>query len=90
MGRMNLAQTKQFKKDVKRMQKRGKDLEKVKAVIDLLLAAEPLPPKNRDHQLGGNWIGRRDCHIEPDWILIYKPMGDELLLERTGTHSDLF
>ena len=87
---MNLAQTKQFKKDVKRMQKRGKDLEKIRAVIDLLLAEEPLPPKNRDHQLGGNWSGRRDCHIEPDWILIYKPMGDELLLERTGTHSDLF
>jgi len=72
------------------MQKRGKDLEKIRAVIDLLLAEEPLPPKNRDHQLGGNWSGRRDCHIEPDWILIYKPMSDELLLERTGTHSDLF
>ena len=87
---MNVAQTKQFKKDVKRMRKRGKDLEKVKAVIDLLVAGEPLPPKNRDHQLGGNWIGRRDCHIEPDWILIYKLTEDELLLERTGTHSDLF
>ena len=72
------------------MRKRGKDLEKIKAVIDLLLAENPLPPKNRDHQLGGNWIGRRDCHIEPDWILISKPMRDELLLERTGTHSDLF
>jgi mRNA interferase YafQ len=90
MGRMNVAQTKQFKKDVKRMRKRGKDLEKVKAVIDLLVAGEPLPPKNRDHKLGGNWIGRRDCHIEPDWILIYKLTEDELLLERTGTHSDLF
>ena len=90
MGRMNVAQTKQFKKDVKRMRKRGKDLEKVKAVIELLVAEEPLPPKNRDHQLGGNWIGRRDCHIEPDWILIYKLTEDELLLERTGTHSDLF
>jgi len=87
---MNVAQTKQFKKDVKRMRKRGKDLEKIKAVIDLLVAEEPLPPKNRDHKLGGNWIGRRDCHIEPDWILIYKLTEDELLLERTGTHSDLF
>jgi len=87
---MNLAQTKQFKKDVKRMRKRGKDLEKIKAVIDLFVAGEPLPPKNRDHKLGGNWIGRRDCHIEPDWILIYKLTEDELLLERTGTHSDLF
>ena len=87
---MNLAQTKQFKKDVKRMRKRGKDLEKIKAVIDLFVAGEPLPPKNRDHKLGGNWIGRRDCHIEPDWILIYKLTEDELLLERTGTHADLF
>ena len=87
---MNLAQTKQFKKDVKRMRKRGKDLEKIKAVIDLLIAGEPLPPKNRDHKLGGNWFGRRDCHIEPDWLLIYKLTEDELLLERTGTHSDLF
>jgi mRNA interferase YafQ len=90
MGQINLAQTNQFKKDIKRMQKRGKDLDKIKTVIDLLLAEEPLPPKNRDHQLGGNWIGRRDCHIEPDWILIYKPTEDEILLERTGTHSDLF
>jgi mRNA interferase YafQ len=72
------------------MRKRGKDLEKIKAVIDLLVAGEPLPPKNRDHKLGGNWIGRRDCHVEPDWILIYKLTEDELLLERTGTHSDLF
>jgi len=87
---MNLAQTKQFKKDVKRMRKRGKDLEKIKAVIDLLVAGEPLPPKNRDHKLGGDWIGRRDCHVEPDWILIYKLTEDELLLERTGTHADLF
>ena len=90
MGRMNVAQTKQFKKDVKRMRKQGKDLEKIKAVIDLLVAEEPLPPKHRDHKLGGNWLGRRDCHIEPDWILIYKLTEDELLLERTGTHSDLF
>jgi mRNA interferase YafQ len=87
---MTLAQTKQFKKDVKRMQKRGKDLGKIKAVIDLLIAEKPLPPKNRDHKLEGNWIGRRDCHMEPDWILIYKLTEDELLLERTGTHSDLF
>lgn len=87
---MNVAQTKQFKQDVKRMRKRGKDLEKIKDVIDLLVAKEPLPPKHRDHKLGGNWIGHRDCHLEPDWILIYKISEDELLLERTGTHSDLF
>ena len=87
---MRLSQTHQFKKDIKRQQKRGKDLRKIKAVIDLLLSGSPLPPKNRDHALGGNWIGHRDCHVEPDWILIYKILDDELRLQRTGTHSDLF
>jgi len=87
---MRLSQTNQFKKDIKREQKRGKDLAKLKAVIGFLLAEKPLPPKNRDHQLRGNWAGHRDCHIEPDWILIYKILDDEIRLERTGTHSDLF
>jgi mRNA interferase YafQ len=72
------------------MQKRGKSLAKMKAIIDLLLARKALPPKHRDHQLGGNWSGHRDCHVEPDWLLIYKLFDDELRLERTGTHSDLF
>ena len=87
---MWLSQTNQFKKDIKRQQKRSKDLSKLKEVIDLLLEKKPLPPKNRDHQLSGEWFGHRDCHIEPDWILIYKILEDELRLERTGTHSDLF
>lgn len=87
---MRLSQTNQFKKDIKRAKKRGKDLSKLKMVIDLLLAEQMLPPKNRDHSLGGNWEGHRDCHIEPDWILIYKILDDEIRLERTGTHSDLF
>ena len=87
---MRLSQTNQFKKDIKRALKRGKDLAELKAVVDLLLAEKPLLPKNRDHQLGGNWAGHRDCHIEPDWILIYKILEDEIRLERTGTHSDLF
>lgn len=87
---MRLTQTGQFKKDIKRLQKRGKDLASIKAVINLLLEETALPPKNRDHQLGGDWSGHRDCHIEPDWILIYKISKDELRLERTGTHSDLF
>jgi len=87
---MRLTQTSQFKKDIERIQKRGKDLNKMKAVIDLLLGDLPLPPKNRDHQLGANWSGHRDCHIVPDWILIYKESDDEPRLERTGTHSDLF
>jgi mRNA interferase YafQ len=87
---MRLSQTNQFKKDIKRLQKRGKDLGKLKSVIDLLIAKQPVPPKNRDHQLSGNWAGHRDCHIEPDWLLIYRLLEDELRLERTGTHSDLF
>jgi mRNA interferase YafQ len=87
---MRLSQTNQFKKDIKRAIKRGKDLAKLKAVIDLLLSRTPLPPKNRDHELGGNWGSHRDCHIEPDWILIYKILDEEIRLERTGTHSDLF
>ena len=87
---MRLSQTNQFKKDIKRALKRGKSLAKLKAVVDLLLADKPLPAKNRDHALGGSWAGHRDCHIEPDWILIYKILDDEIRLERTGTHSDLF
>jgi mRNA interferase YafQ len=87
---MKVSQTNQFKKDVKRLQKRGKNIVKLKSVIDLLIAKQPLPPKNRDHPMAGNWAGHRDCHIEPDWLLIYKLLEDELRLERTGTHSDLF
>lgn len=90
MGQMRLSQTNQFKKDIKRLQKRGKDLEKLKSVIGLLIAKQPLPPRHQDHQLSGNWAGHRDCHIEPDWLLIYKLLEDEIRLERTGTHSDLF
>jgi mRNA interferase YafQ len=87
---MRLSQTNQFKKDIKRALKPGKDLAKLKTVVNLLVAQQPLPPKNRDHPLAGNWAGHRDCHIEPDWILIYKILEDEIRLERTGTHADLF
>ena len=68
----------------------GKDPEKITSLIKLLIQDNPLPQKYKDHALIGNWVGRRDCHIEPDWILIYKKTEDELLLERTGSHSDLF
>jgi mRNA interferase YafQ len=87
---MKVSQTKQFNKDIKRLQKRGKNIGKLKEVIELLIEKKPLPPKHRDHRLTGNWINHRDCHIEPDWLLIYKLLDDELRLERTGTHSDLF
>ena len=87
---MKLSQTSQFKKDIKKQLRNGKNQQKLLEVIELLLSENPLPEKNKDHPLKGNWKGRRDCHIEPDWVLIYKISKDELLLERTGTHSDLF
>jgi mRNA interferase YafQ len=87
---MKLSQTSQFKKDIRRQLKKGKNQQKLVKVIKALLSGVPLPEKYKDHPLRENWKGRRDCHIEPDWILIYKKSKEELLLERTGTHSDLF
>ena len=83
-------QTKQFSKEVKKAKKRGKDLRKLKAIVSLLAKGKKLDEKHRDHALIGEWKGSRDCHIEPDWVLIYTIEDDILRLERTGTHSDLF
>ena len=82
--------TRQFEKDVKRMQKRGKKLAKLKIIMNSLVEKEPLDHLNRDHRLIGNWQERRECHIESDWLLIYKTEEDRIIFERTGTHSDLF
>jgi mRNA interferase YafQ len=82
--------THQFEKDVKRMQRRGNNLEKLKLIIRSLVIEETLDPLNRDHKLIGSWQGRRECHIESDWILIYKLEEGRIIFERTGTHSDLF
>jgi mRNA interferase YafQ len=79
-----------FRKDVKRMKKRGKDMNKLKELITLLLNEDPLPVWYQAHPLKGNWISFWDAHIEPDWILIYLQQDDELLLARTGTHADIF
>ena len=87
---MNIHYTTQFKKDYKRIMKQNKDLYKLRAVIEILAAGQLLEPKYHDHQLSGNWKGHRDCHIEPDWILIYRITVDGLYLERTGSHSELF
>lgn len=87
---LNPVYTRQFEKDVKRMKRRGKNLEKLKIVIRSLVTEEPLDPIHRDHKLIGNRSGRRECHIESDWLLIYKTDIDRLVFERTGTHSDLF
>ena len=85
-----LSQTKQFARDIKRMRKRGKDLEKLKAIDTSLTRGEALEPRHRDHALTGDWKNCRDCHIEPDWVLIYSTDEEHLRLERTGSHSDLF
>jgi mRNA interferase YafQ len=82
--------TKQFEKDVKRCQRRGKNLEKFKILARTLLEGRQLDAIHRDHKLTGNLMGRRDCHIESDWVLIYRIDGDHLIFERTGTHADLF
>ena len=87
---MRITQTTQFKKDLKIQQKSGKNLQKLKMLIGQLLSDESLSPRNRDHALAGHWFGWRDCHLGPDWLLIYKNSSDELILGRIGTHSDLF
>ncbi len=87
---MNPHYTTQFKKDYKRVKKQNKDLDKLRAIIENLVAGQLLESKYKDHQLFGNWKGHRDCHIEPDWILIYRITADDLYLERTGSHSELF
>lgn len=82
--------TRQFERDIKRMKKRGKNLDKLKTIIRSIVAIEPLDDIHRDHKLIGNWKGRRECHIESDWLLIYSIESDHAVFERTGTHSDLF
>jgi mRNA interferase YafQ len=86
----DVVQSTAFKKDVKRSQKRGKNMGKLKAIILLLLDDMPLEPRHRDHSLKGDRIGYRDLHIEPDWLLLYRVSETEVMLARTGTHSDLF
>ena len=80
----------QFQRDIKRLQKRGKDLEKLKKLIELLLTGGPLPPEYKDHPLKHGWSGYRDAHVEPDWVLIYLVTATTVHLERTGTHEELF
>lgn len=82
--------TKQFSKDVKLAQRRGKNMEKLKLIARSLVADERLDPIYRDHKLIGDDALRRECHIESDWLLIYKMQGNTIIFERTGSHSDLF
>lgn len=80
----------QFRRDVKRVEKRGKDLGKLKELLVLLLEQSNITAKYGDHPLKGDWNGFRDAHIKPDWLLIYRIQGGELQLARTGSHADLF
>ena len=84
--------TSQFKKDLKLAKKQNKDLGKLFEVIDILANGETLDAKYKDHSLTGNYRGTRECHVEPDWLLIYEIRGDVLvlMLYRLGSHSELF
>ena len=83
--------TNKFKKDLKRIIRRNFQIELMDEIVDLLATGKPLPERNKDHDLTGDWKGYRECHIKPDWLLIYKIANDilALTLTRTGTHSDL-
>ena len=85
-----ISRTNRFEKDVKKMKKRGKSFLVFKQVISNIANNEILEPKFKDHKLVGDYGGTRECHIEPDWLLIYINTKDELILVRTGTHADLF
>ena len=85
-----LAVRNSFKRDLKRITKRGYDRSLLETVVDALRRDEPLPEARRDHPLKGEWKDWGECHIEPDWLLIYRTTEDEVLLARTGTHADLF
>ena len=85
-----LQQTTKFEKDLAKMKRRGADVRILQQVVLTLLQGKPLAVKYRDHPLAGNWSAHRECHLSPDWLLIYRTTPDTVRLERTGTHSDLF
>ena len=87
---MTLRTTSRFEKDLKRVKRRGKDLEKLWAVLEILVAGNEFHPRHRPHRLSGQWSNFWECHIEPDWLLIWDRQEHALVLVRTGTHSDLF
>ena len=85
-----LRQSTRFRRDVKRQLRKGVDLSRLEAVVEILVVQQALEDRYRDHPLIGNWKGYRECHIQPDWLLIYRTTDDELQLARTGSHVDLF
>ncbi|MDR0564206.1 MAG: type II toxin-antitoxin system YafQ family toxin [Azoarcus sp.] len=80
----------QFNRDLKLAKKRGKEIEKLKFLMNLIIDKKTLPSEYKDHPLSSNWRGFRDAHIEPDWLLIYKIEGNDVRFERTGKHTDIF
>jgi len=88
--KLTIRRTTQFKRDIKRLLRSGKDIEKLLSIVEELAKERKLPPEYHDHPLSGKHKNKRDCHIEPDWILIYAIEDDELVLHRTGSHPQLF
>lgn len=82
--------TNAFKKDIKTAEKRGLDIEELKFVLNEIIEERELAPKYQNHKLSGNWKGRFECHLAPNWLLIYKIANRTVIFERTGTHQDLF
>ncbi len=87
---LRIRQSTQFRRDVKRLRRQGADLTRLEEIVRALANEETLPPHFRDHALVGNWLGFRECHIRPDWLLIYRIENGELQLARTGSHAALF
>lgn len=92
VGRLPLrpSRTNQFKRDLDRCRRRGFDLDVARVVMGRLIHRDALDPQYRDHSLKGPWEGHRECHLKPDWLLVYRVSGDEIVFERMGTRADLF
>ena len=87
---LELRTTTVFERDLRRVNRQGKDLDKLEAIVDILQAEEKLPARCRPHPLRGIWTGHWDCHVEPDWLLLYRVTDEALILVRTGSHAELF
>lgn len=87
---LRIIRKKKFDKDIKRLKRRGKNLKTLEKILEHLVYQNPLPATYKDHELKGEFVGCRECHIEPDWLLIYYIDNDKIIVVRTGTHSDLF
>jgi mRNA interferase YafQ len=87
---LGLLTTTAFEKDLRRLERQREDIDKLEEIVNLLQHRKPVPPRCRPHPLRGNWSGHWDCHIDPDWLLLYRVTGTSLILVRTGSHAELF